>query len=62
MVLQLVVCHPEEKKVLRQFLRLTPPKFIGTPGEDTYELLTNCEDRLCNLGLVKFHKVEFVTY
>lgn len=36
--------------------------FIRTPKENTYELLSNCNEGLQNLGLVESWGVEFVAY
>lgn len=41
---------------------MTPPRFFGAPGEDTFEFLTSCEDRLCDLVLVETRGVDYTKF
>ena len=63
---QSVVAQPvmsaEEQKMLSHFLILTPPRFTGTPGEDVYQFLSSCKEKLRNLGLVESRGVDLVAY
>lgn len=45
-----------------RFIRLGPPRFSGAPGEDAYEFLVSCQERLHNLGLVESHGVDYTTF
>lgn len=56
------VISSEGQKILGQFLKLTPPRFTRTQGEDAMEFLSSCEERLRNLGLVEARGVDFVSY
>lgn len=51
----------EEKKMLDRLLRLTPSRFSRASGEDTYEFLFACEDRLHNLRFVDIQWVDQTT-
>ena len=52
----------EEQKMLGRFLKLSLPRFFGSPCEDTYKFLITCEDRLLNLGLVETCDVDYTTF
>lgn len=51
-----------EQKNFERFVILAPPKFNGTVGYGAYDFLTECQDRLFNLGILKAHKVTYTSY
>lgn len=42
----------KDQKMLGRFLTLALPRFSSIPGEDAYEFLIFCENKLHNLSLV----------
>ena len=52
----------DEQKRFEQFMRLSPPKLIGAIGDDAYEFLIDCQERLHNLGSLESHGVAYTTY
>lgn len=48
--------------MLGRFLRLALPRYFGDSGEDVFEFLTACKDRLYGLGLVETHGVDYIIF
>lgn len=48
--------------MLGRFLRLALPRFYSTLGDDAYEVLVACKDRLHNLGLVEIHGADYTIF
>lgn len=51
-----------EQKNFERFVILAPPKFNGTAGYGAYDFLTECQDRLFNLGILEAHGVAYTSY
>lgn len=52
----------EEQRMLGRFFLLTLPRFVGASSKDAFVFLIVCEDRLPNLGLVKTHGINYITF
>lgn len=36
--------------------------FSSAPGEEAYEVFNGCNGRICNLGLIEAHTVNYTTF
>lgn len=52
----------EDQKRFERFTHLGPPTFSGAVGEDAYEFLMDCREKLHNLGSLESHGVAYITY
>ena len=51
-----------EQKSFERFVRLAPPRFDGISRYGAYDFLTECQDRLFNLGILEVHRVAYTSY
>lgn len=52
----------DDLKMFKSFIRLGASKFSGAIGEDTYEFLVDCQEKLHNVRSLKSHGVTYKTY
>ena len=52
----------DDQKRFGRFIHLAPSKFSGVIGENAYEFLIDCQEKLHNLGSLESHGVSYTTF